>query len=134
MAEKPGPQGAAPTDTGPSSPAFEGEGLIHYEARAETGFLERLLLDRRVSIANAVIFFCAVISIALAVFHLFAAVYGTPEGRSFRSVHLTVMLSLAVLMNPLFRSDLRDPVLANLLWFSPITRKYSSWVTSKTPR
>ena len=51
------------------------------------------------------------ISIALAVFHLFASVWGTPEGRSFRSVHLTVMLTLAILMYPLFRKSMRDPIL-----------------------
>lgn len=84
---------------------------LDYHEKPEPGFLERLLLDRRLSFANGLLFFCAVISIALAVFHLFVAVWGTPEGRSFRSVHLTVMLTLAVLMYPLFRKSMRDPVI-----------------------
>ncbi|MEM7057566.1 MAG: TRAP transporter permease [Pseudomonadota bacterium] len=84
---------------------------LDYQEKQELGFLERLLLDRRVNFANGLLFFCAVISIALAIFHLFTAVWGTPEGRSFRSVHLTVMLTLAVLMYPLFRKTMRDPVL-----------------------
>ncbi|WP_340107715.1 TRAP transporter permease [Pikeienuella sp. HZG-20] len=84
---------------------------ITYHEKPELGFLERLLLDRRLNLVNALLFFCAAISLALAVFHLYAAVFGAPEGRSFRSTHLTVMLSLAVLMNPLFRKTMRDPVI-----------------------
>ena len=84
---------------------------ITYHEKQELGFLERLLLDRRLNAANALLFFCAAISVALALFHLFTAVFGTPEGRSFRSVHLTVMLTLAFLINPLFRPTMRDPVL-----------------------
>ena len=85
-------------------------GELHYEERQELGFLERLLLDRRVGRLNPILLTCAVISIALAIFHLYVAMFGTPEGRSFRSVHLSVMLTLAVFMHPLFRRSLRDPV------------------------
>ena len=84
---------------------------IIYEEKQEAGFLERLLLSRGWNAANALLFFCAAISIGLAIFHLFTAVYGTPEGRSFRSVHLSVMLTLAFLMKPLFRASMHDPVL-----------------------
>ncbi|MEM7268215.1 MAG: TRAP transporter permease [Pseudomonadota bacterium] len=83
---------------------------ITYQERQEPGFLERLLLARRWDFASALLFFCAAISVSLALFHLFAAVYGTPEGRSFRSVHLSVMLTLAFLMKPLFRGSMHDPV------------------------
>jgi TRAP transporter 4TM/12TM fusion protein len=85
---------------------------ISYEERHEPGFLERLLLDRKPSVLNAVFFLCAVGAIALAVFHLYVAAFGTPEGRSFRSVHLTVMLVLAIFMNPLFRASGWQPVSA----------------------
>ena len=85
--------------------------LLDYHEKPELGFLERLLLDRRITWANGLLFFCATISIALAFFHLFAAVWGTPEGRSFRSIHLTVILTLAILMYPLFRKSMRDPVM-----------------------
>ena len=84
---------------------------LDYHEPQELGFLERLLLNRTPSYLTALLFFCSVISIALAIFHLFVAVWGTPEGRSFRSVHLTVMLTLAVLMYPLFRKTMRDPVI-----------------------
>jgi len=87
-----------------------GAAKISYEERHEPGFLERLLLDRKFTVLNAVFFLCAVMAIALAVFHLYVAAFGTPEGRSFRSVHLTVMLVLAIFMNPLFRVSGWQPV------------------------
>ncbi len=93
------------------SDSAETTGKIVYQEKQELGFIERLLLDRRVTVLNALMFGCAAISIALAIFHLFVAVFGTPEGRSFRSVHLTVMLTLAVLRHPLFRGSMREPVL-----------------------
>ncbi len=83
---------------------------ITFQEKQEPGFLERLLLSRHWDFASALLFFCAAISVGLALFHLFTAVYGTPEGRSFRSVHLTVMLTLAIFMKPLFRSSMYDPV------------------------
>ena len=93
------------------APAREASGTLTYHEPQELGFLERLLVNRSVTAANALLFFCATISIGLAIFHLYTAVFGTPEGRSFRSVHLTVMLTLAILMYPLFRKSMRDPVL-----------------------
>ena len=86
-------------------------GQILYHEKPELGFLEHILLDRRWNWANALLFACATISIGLALFHLLVAVFGTPEGRSFRSIHLSVMLVLAVLMHPLFRGSMREPVL-----------------------
>ena len=83
---------------------------IQYEETHENGFLERLLLDSRLTIANAVYFGCAVVAISLAVFHLYVAAFGTPEGRSFRTVHLSAMLVLAICMFPLFRRSAWEPV------------------------
>lgn len=53
----------------------------------------------------------AALSIALALFHLFCALFGTPESRAFRSTHLVVMLVLAFLLRPLGRDSPLDPVL-----------------------
>ncbi|MEM9028000.1 MAG: TRAP transporter permease [Pseudomonadota bacterium] len=83
---------------------------ILYEETHENGFLERLLLDRRLTVANTIYFVCSVVAIALAIFHLYVAAFGTPEGRSFRSVHLTGMLLLAVFMYPLFRTSAWQPL------------------------
>lgn len=84
---------------------------IGYHEKQELGFVERLLVDRTFGRAQLVLFFCAGISIALAVFHLYVAAFGTPEGRSFRSVHLTVMLILALFMHPLFRASVTEPLM-----------------------
>jgi TRAP transporter 4TM/12TM fusion protein len=83
---------------------------LQYEEVKEPGFLEELLRGRSRDLAWIVTFVCCAISIALAIYHLYVAAFGTPEGRSFRSVHLTVMLVLAVLVNPLFRRSHRDPI------------------------
>lgn len=83
---------------------------IHYEEAHENGFLERLLLDPRFTLANIIYFTCAVTAISLAVFHLYVAAFGTPEGRSFRTVHLSAMLVLAICMFPLFRRSAWEPV------------------------
>ena len=83
---------------------------LHYEESHENGFLERLLLDRKWSLANMIFFGCAVIAISLGIFHLYVAAFGTPEGRSFRTVHLSVMLVLAICMFPAFRRSAWEPV------------------------
>ncbi len=83
---------------------------ISYHEQHELGFLERLLLGKTHGAVKAVLLVCAIMSIALAIFHLYVAAFGTPEGRSFRSVHLTVMLTLAIFMFPLFRSSFRAPL------------------------
>lgn len=95
------------SDTSQPAPA----GRLEYDEVKEYSFLEDLLVSRRVNLAYIVTLVCCTISIALALFHLYVALYGTPEGRSFRSVHLTVMLALAVLINPLFRKSHKDPIL-----------------------
>ena len=83
---------------------------LSYQEQHELGFLERLLLGKVHGAVKAVLLFSTIIAIALAIFHLYVAAFGTPEGRSFRSVHLTVMLALAIFMFPLFRKSIRDPI------------------------
>ena len=73
---------------------------IEYGERREYSLFEQVLRSRRFNLAVAVLTAAAVLSIALGLFHLFVAVFGTPESRSFRSTHLTVMLVLAILLNP----------------------------------
>ena len=76
----------------------------------DVGFLERLLIGGLGPAATALLFALAAASVALALFHLHAAFFGAPEGRSFRSTHLTVMLTLAVAMKPLFRPHMLSPI------------------------
>ena len=83
---------------------------IHYEEVKEPSQLENALRDEGMNLATLISLVVAIFSIALALFHLYVAVFGAPESRSFRSTHLTVMFVLAILLNPLFRKSLRDPL------------------------
>ena len=73
--------------------------------------LEQALRLPGADLARTVACTVAVLSIALALFHLFCALFGTPESRAFRSTHLAVMLVLAFLLRPLGRASPLDPVL-----------------------
>ena len=89
----------------------QGQRLEYHEAKDYT-FLDNLqrMRDRR-SLAYWITAVCAVIGVGLAFYHLFAAAYGAPETRSFRSVHLSGMMILAVLIYPLFRDSTKSPVI-----------------------
>jgi TRAP transporter 4TM/12TM fusion protein len=84
---------------------------LEYHQERDFSLLEETLRDRRIDFVWSVGVVCAILAVALALFHLFVAVYGTPESRTFRSTHLTVMLVLAVLLKPLFRRSVRDPLI-----------------------
>ncbi|MBF0276886.1 MAG: TRAP transporter permease [SAR324 cluster bacterium] len=88
----------------------EASGRIVYNEVKEYSLLEKALRSRQVSLGQVIIVICAVLSISLALFHAFTAVFGTPESRSFRSTHLTVMLVLAILLNPLWRKSAETPL------------------------
>jgi TRAP transporter 4TM/12TM fusion protein len=83
---------------------------IRTEGVKDLSLLEQVLRDRRFSLPVAVAVTCSILSIALALLHLFVAEFGIPDSRSFRSTHLTVMLVLAILLNPLGRESWRDPL------------------------
>ena len=84
--------------------------LVDNEVK-EVSFLDELLQwSKEKSLTYWIIVICSWLSVSLAFYHLFVAVYGTPEGRSFRSVHLSVMMIIAVFIFPLFRGSLKDPI------------------------
>lgn len=83
---------------------------IEYHEKREISLLESVLRDRQFRLPVVIAAVAAVLAIALALFHLYAAVFGTSETRSFRGTHLTVMLLLTLLLNPLFRKSYRDPL------------------------
>ncbi len=85
--------------------------LVYNEVK-EISFLDELLQwSKSKSLYYWLIIICSWLSISLAFYHLFVAVYGTPEGRSFRSVHLSVMMILAVFIYPLFRKNINDKII-----------------------
>tara|TARA_B110000305_G_scaffold240351_1_gene310698 strand:- start:543 stop:2549 length:2007 start_codon:yes stop_codon:yes gene_type:complete len=86
--------------------------ILEYNEIKEYSFLDELLLwKKQKSLTYWIFFICSWLSISLAFYHLFVANYGTPEGRSFRSVHLSVMMILAVFIKPLFRSSIKEPII-----------------------
>ncbi len=85
--------------------------LVYNEVK-EISFLDELIQwGKNKSLYYWIIIICSWLSIGLAFYHLFVAVYGTPEGRSFRSVHLSVMMILAVFIYPVFRKKINDKII-----------------------
>ena len=85
--------------------------LVYNEVK-EISFLDELIQwGKNKSLYYWIIIICSWLSIGLAFYHLFVAVYGTPEGRSFRSVHLSVMMILAVFIYPVFRKSINDKII-----------------------
>ena len=81
---------------------------IEYDEVKTYSLLEISLRERGLHAARAIAIAASTLSIALALFHLYVAAFGTPETRSFRSTHLTVMLVLGILLNPLFRKSIHE--------------------------
>ena len=84
---------------------------LQYEERREYSLLETCLRARRVDLPFIVAITASILAIALALYHLFVAGFGTPETLSFRSTHLATMMILAVLVRPLFRNGMLEPVI-----------------------
>lgn len=78
---------------------------IEYHEERDYSALEVALINRSYNLVKWIALTIATFSIALALFHLFISVFGTPESRSFRATHLTVMMVLAVLLCPLGRKS-----------------------------
>ncbi len=92
------------------SETAQAEKRLEYHEKKEISLLESVLRDRQFRLPVVIATVAAILAIALALFHLYAAVFGTPETRSFRGTHLTVMLLLTLLLNPLFRKSYRSPL------------------------
>ena len=88
----------------------EPKNVIQYEDRREYSMLENVLRARRFDAGVTLMFVASVLAIALALYHIFVAGFGTPETLSFRSTHLAVMAVLAILIYPLFRKSIADPI------------------------
>ncbi len=86
-------------------------GTIQYHEVREYSYIEQCLRGRRAGIPFYFVLVASILAISLALFHLFAAGFGTPESHSFRSTHLTVMLLLAIMFKPLYRDSIRDPLI-----------------------
>lgn len=84
--------------------------VLEYKEVREYAFLERTIAARPAIVPAAVMVAASILAVALALFHLYVAGFGTPETHSFRSTHLSSMLVLALLIKPLFRGSIADPL------------------------
>ena len=89
---------------------------LHYDEVREFSVLEHALMRRGYDLVTWIALTVATVAIALALFHLYVAVFGTPQSRAFRSTHLTGMMVLAVLLFPLGRKTWRDMPATPLQW------------------
>lgn len=81
---------------------------LQYKEARDYALIERILRRSRLGIPQIVMLTASALSVALALFHVYVAGFGTPESHSFRSTHLAVMMVLAVMVYPLFRSSVSD--------------------------
>lgn len=83
---------------------------LHYKEAREYALVERVLRDGRLTLPTTLMLVASALSVALALFHVYVAGFGTPESHSFRSTHLAVMMVLAVMLYPSFRNSVSDPL------------------------
>jgi TRAP transporter 4TM/12TM fusion protein len=81
-----------------------------YIEKREYALIERAVRIHGYPLAKIVMLSASALAIALALFHIFVAGFGTPESHSFRSTHLAVMMVLAVLFYPMCRASFSDPL------------------------
>ena len=81
---------------------------LHYDEVREYSVLEHALMRRGYDVVKWIAIVVAVLSISLALFHLYVAVFGTPQSRAFRSTHLTGMMMLAIMLYPLGRDSWKN--------------------------
>ena len=86
---------------------------IQFEEQREYSLLEEVLRAKQLDLPSILALIASSLAIALAMFHIFVAGFGTPESLSFRSTHLSAMLLLAFLIQPMFRSRITEPVWQN---------------------
>ena len=72
--------------------------LVYNEVK-EVSFLDELLQwSKEKSLTYWIIVICSWLSVSLAFYHLFVAVYGTPEGRSFRFLRNKGKIKTAIII------------------------------------
>jgi TRAP transporter 4TM/12TM fusion protein len=112
----PAPRPAYPGASDVHAPMTEKPPVLEYQEVREYAFLEQAAAAPRVTLPVAVMLAASILSVALALFHLYVAGFGTPESHSFRSTHLSVMLILAIMVNPMFRASIREAVDSPRKW------------------
>jgi TRAP transporter 4TM/12TM fusion protein len=85
------------------------------ETRAPTQQMDESCLEfliREKKISNAAVFACliAVIGVAFSIFHLYAAYFGQAQSYLHRTMHVTFMVILCIILKPTGRKSWKDPI------------------------
>ena len=78
--------------------------------QADESCLEFLIGQRELSNAVIAAALIAVIGVAFSVFHLYAAYFGQAQSYLHRTMHVTLMIVLCVLLKPAGRKSWKEPV------------------------
>jgi TRAP transporter 4TM/12TM fusion protein len=81
---------------------------LQYEEIRDYSLLEQVIRLGGLSVPTAIMLFASSLAIALGMFHIYVAGFGTPESHSFRSIHLAVMMVLTFLVYPMGRSSITE--------------------------
>ena len=86
------------------------KGALEYAEKRDYALIEQAIRSPRLTVPTLVMLFASASAIALGIFHIYVAGFGTPESHSFRSTHLAVMMVLALLFYPAFRTSISEPL------------------------
>ena len=108
-----------------------------YEEVRDYALLEESLRKPWPPLYQVILLSASVLAISLALFHIFVAGFGTPESHSFRSIHLAVMLVLAILFNPTFRTSITAPLTipgdaGNWRLYSRLKKRPRQWLRGRS--
>ena len=78
--------------------------------QADESCVAFLIAQRHVSNAAIVAVLIAVIGVAFSVFHLYAAYFGQAQSYLHRTMHVTLMIVLCILLKPAGRKSWKDPI------------------------
>ena len=78
--------------------------------QADESCVEFLIGERRVSNAAVAAALIAVIGVTFSIFHLYAAYFGQAQSYLHRTMHVTLMIVLCVLLKPAGRKSWKEPI------------------------
>ncbi len=83
---------------------------LTYKPAREYALIEQVMRADRINLPMAVMLIASMLGITLGLFHIYVAGFGSPESHSFRSTHLSIMLVLAIMVWPICRSSISEPL------------------------
>lgn len=86
----------------------DGPASLHYEEIRDYSLLEQVIRLGGLSVPTTIMLFASSLAIALGMFHIYVAGFGTPESHSLRSIHLAVMMVLTFLIYPTGRGSISE--------------------------